>query len=64
MQVHSFTIRAAVTTSGDYDNDGKMDLAIYRGATWYVKRSANNSYLIKDFGLGTDVHVPAAYLRQ
>ena len=49
---------------GDYDNDGKTDLAIYRGATWYVKRSANNSYLIKDFGLGTDVHVPAAYLRQ
>jgi len=49
---------------GDYDNDGKMDLAIYRGATWYVRRSSNNSYLIRDFGLATYVHVPAAYLRQ
>ena len=48
---------------GDYDNDGKMDLAIDRGATWYVRRSAN-SYFTKNFGLGTDVHVPAAYLRQ
>jgi VCBS repeat protein len=48
----------------DYDNDGKTDLAIYRGATWYVRRSADNSVLIKNFGVGTDVHVPAAYLRQ
>jgi hypothetical protein len=48
----------------DYDNDGKTDLAIYRGATWYVRRSADNSVLTRDFGLGTDVHVPAAYLRQ
>jgi VCBS repeat protein len=37
----------------DYDNDGKTDLAIYRGATWYVRRSADNSVLTRDFGLGT-----------
>jgi FG-GAP-like repeat len=48
----------------DYDNDGKTDLAIYRATNWFIKRSADNSALIKNFGLATDVHVPAAYLRQ
>jgi hypothetical protein len=48
---------------GDYDNDGKNDRAIYRGAAWFVRRSANNSILNVNFGTGSDVHVPAAYLR-
>jgi hypothetical protein len=48
---------------GDYDDDGESDLAIYRGTPWIIRGSANGSTLAVNFGLGSDVHVLAAYLR-
>ena len=48
---------------GDYDGDGKTDAAIARSVsgskTWYVSRSSNNASQIVQFGLATDIGVPA-----
>jgi hypothetical protein len=50
---------------GDYDGDGKTDVAIYRPATsiWYVLRSSTNltSYVAYQWRVSTDIPVPADY---
>jgi FG-GAP-like repeat/NHL repeat len=49
---------------GDFDNDGKSELAIYRPGTgtWYVLSSTNYStYKTYNWGLSTDVPVPGDY---
>jgi hypothetical protein len=53
---------------GDYDGDGRFDLAVYRGsgpnrdgaATFFVLRS-RDGFMSLDFGLGTDSVVPGDY---
>jgi hypothetical protein len=53
---------------GDYDGDGRFDLAVYRGsgtdrsgaATFFVLRS-RDGFLSLDFGLGSDLVVPGDY---
>jgi len=47
---------------GHYDNDGKVDFAIWRSGTWYMRWSSDNKTRTK--GLGTkeeDIPVPADY---
>ena len=39
---------------GDYDRDGKTDIAVFRGGTWYVLRSSDLSYFAASFGLAGD----------
>ncbi len=41
---------------GDYDGDGKTDVAVFRGATgvWYILQSATNTVRYEQFGLPND----------
>ena len=41
--------------------DGRADIAVYRGGTWYINRSTSGT-AITQFGLIGDVPVPGAYL--
>jgi hypothetical protein len=46
---------------GDYDGDGKVDIAVWRGATgeWFVLRSSDQRYDITAWGAAWAGDVPA-----
>jgi glucose/arabinose dehydrogenase len=52
-------------TSGDFDNDGIADLAVYRPSTgsWFVRSSTSNftTSSVRQWGLGGDVPVQGDY---
>ena len=54
-----------VVAPGDYDGDGRFDLAVYRGtgnqpATFFVQRSSGG-FISQQFGIGNDLVVPGDY---
>lgn len=45
---------------GDFDADGKADIAVYRNGSWYVQQSTAGFTAI-NFGIASDKPVPADY---
>lgn len=41
--------------AGDYDADGKTDLAINRNGTWWIRESRNGSVFAFNFGISSDL---------
>jgi hypothetical protein len=52
-----------VMTPGDFDGDGKMDLAVFRKSTgqWLIKGSRDAAVTAKVWGVTTDIPVPGDY---
>ncbi|KXK07425.1 MAG: delta-60 repeat domain-containing protein [Acidobacteria bacterium OLB17] len=46
---------------GDYDGDGKDDVAVYRDGVWYLNRSTAG-FAVANFGVGTDQPIPEGYV--
>ncbi|MEO8042035.1 MAG: VCBS repeat-containing protein, partial [Acidobacteriota bacterium] len=57
----AFGISTDVPVPGDYDGDGKDDVAVYRNGTWYVLRSTAG-LLIQPFGIASDKPIPSQYI--
>jgi hypothetical protein len=54
-------ISTDVPVPGDYDGDGKDDVAVYRNGVWYINKSLGGIQ-ITSFGLAADKAVPNTYL--
>jgi len=45
---------------GDYDGDGRTDIAVWRNAVWFIVQSSNGNIRYEHFGLSSDIPVTAA----
>jgi hypothetical protein len=54
-----------IAVQGDYDADGKTDIAVWRDATgyWFIQKSSTNTLRQEQWGMSGDIPVPAPYRR-
>ncbi|CAN5828444.1 hypothetical protein BH20ACI4_BH20ACI4_02390 [soil metagenome] len=45
---------------GDYDGDGRTDIAVFRDGIWYIIQSSNGSISYQQFGLSGDIPIAGA----
>jgi hypothetical protein len=57
----SFGIATDVPAPADFDGDGRAELAVYRGGTWYTLNLANNQFNGVQFGVANDKPVTGDY---
>jgi hypothetical protein len=50
-----------IVAPGNYDGDRRVDYAVFRSGTWYVRNSSNGSLTALQFGLPDDTPVPADF---
>ena len=46
---------------GDYDADGRADIAVFRNGVWYILRSSDGGFTSEFWGTAGDIPVPADY---
>lgn len=58
-----FGVAEDIPVQGDYDGDGRTDFAVFRPSqgNWYIHLIANGDFSAFNFGLKTDVPIPAVY---
>jgi uncharacterized delta-60 repeat protein len=66
----NFAIRGAVSQQnttfqngvyGDFENDGRDNISVFRNGNWYWLNSVNNSFNAAQFGIASDKIAPADY---
>jgi spore coat protein A len=58
----AFGISTDLPAPGDFDGDGKSDVAVLRDGNWYINFSSNGSFHSIPFGAAGDLPVQSGFV--